>query len=223
MAAPRILIVEDEQRLLDRLIDLFREDGFSVFTASTYRDLESMIELPSVYFDVVVLDRLLEDRDSADLIPKIREKFENISILVLSAITTPAEKTAQLQAGADDYVSKPFDGGELIARVKVLLRRNQTEIRQANVVLNSERRTMKVNNTDVPLTNKEFILLRTLMKHPGKIFSKAFLYEKVWEMNSDVDSNVVETTVNKIRRRLEDVGAVLQIKNSRNVGYWVEE
>jgi DNA-binding response OmpR family regulator len=82
---------------------------------------------------------------------------------------------------------------------------------------------MKVDEHETPLQNKEYQLLRTLMQAPGKVFNKAYLYTKVWEMSEDVESNVVETTVNKLRRRLKEAGSSVQIKNVRNTGYWIEE
>lgn len=219
----RILLVEDELRLLQHLTDTMDAEGFSTFTCSSFRDLESLLTLPSKRFDVIVLDRLLNGRDSAELISRIKVELPNSRIMILSAINTPSEKALLLDLGADDYVAKPFDSEELIARVRALLRRNLHRLRIGNVTLNSLNRTMLVSNHEVPLTNKEFILLRTLLETPGKIFNKTVLYEKVWEMSTDVESNVVEATVNKLRRRLTDADATLKIKNTRNLGYWVEE
>lgn len=223
MAEPRILIVEDESKLLERLSQIFHEDGFSVSSCASFIEFENALNRPSQLFDVIVMDRLLQGRDSAELMKRISEELPDVKVLVLSAINTSAEKASLLNSGADDYVAKPFDGEELVARVRVLLRRSRPEVKLGNVLLNSENRTMLIDEHDVPLTNKEFIFLRTLIKTPGKIYNKAFLYERVWEMSPEVDSNVVETTVNKLRRRLEDANASIQIKNSRNVGYWVEE
>jgi len=96
-------------------------------------------------------------------------------------------------------------------------------LRMGNLVLNSADRTIKVNDVEISLPNKEFILLRTLLQVPGRIFNKAFLYKKVWDMSPEVESNVVETTINKLRKRLKDAEAAVNIKNARNSGYWIEE
>lgn len=223
MTAPRILILEDEQKIMLHLANLFKEAGFSVFTCGTLKELEGLLNLPVKRFDVAILDRLIHGRDSADLIPRLKTQLPEMKILVLSAINTAAEKASLLYLGADDYVAKPFDGDELLARARVLLRRNRPEILLGNVCLNTDQRSMKVNGTEVTLTNKEFTLLKTLLQTPGKIYNKSALYEQVWEMSSEVESNVVETTVTKLRRKLEDAYATVHIKNSRNVGYWVEE
>ncbi len=217
----RILIVEDESKLLEHLAELIGHEGYSIFTCISFRELENLLTLP-VLFDVVILDRLLHGRDSGELLTQIKQVFE-ARVLVLSAINTSAEKAALIDAGADDYLSKPFESEELKARVRALIRRNFMDLKLGNLALNSADRTIKVNEVEIPLPNKEFILLRTLLQVPGKIFNKAFLYKKVWDINADVESNVVETTVNKIRKRLKDADASVSIKNARNSGYWIEE
>lgn len=219
----RILLVEDEGKLLVHLDRTIHEEGFSTFTCTSYAELENILNLPVKRFDVIILDRLLHGRDSADLLPKIKEALPDVKILILSAINTPTEKTHLLDLGADDYVAKPFDTDELIARIRALLRRTRPELRFANMTMNTDKRTVKINDHDVNLQNKEFILLRTLVQTPGKVFNKTFLYEHVWQVSADVESNVVETTINKLRRRLEECGATFSIKSMRNKGYWVEE
>ena len=223
MSAHRILIVEDEAKLLSHLDRIIRDEGYSTFTCSSYIELETLLKIPVKRFDVIVLDRLLHGRDTAQLITHIKQNLTDTKLLVLSAINTPTEKTQTLDLGADDYVAKPFDRDELIARIRALLRRAPSEIRFGNVILDSERRTMKVGEQEVSLQNKEFILLRTLVRSPGKIFDKNYLYEHVWEMSTEVESNVVEATVNKLRRRLEQIDASFSIKSMRNKGYWIEE
>lgn len=223
MALQRVLIVEDELKLLRHLSDTIGAAGFSVFTTATYNELETMLRLPVKRFDVIVLDRLLVGRDSASLIGTMKKEVPDAKIIVVSAINTAAEKAALLDMGADDYLSKPLDSEELIARIRALLRRNRPEIILGDATLNTDTRALRVRDVDVALTNKEFALLRTLMKSPGKVFSKSFISEQVWEMSAEADSNVVEVTVNKIRKRLADAGASVAIKNTRNIGYWIEE
>jgi DNA-binding response OmpR family regulator len=181
------------------------------------------LELPVKRFDLIVMDRLLHGKDSAVLMAKIKERIPDAKVMVLSAINSSTEKAALLNAGADDYLAKPFDSQELIARIRALLRRNRPDLQCGNVNLDSDNRLLKVENQELALTNKEFVLLRTLVENPGKIFGKTYLYEKVWGVNGEIDSNAVEATVTKLRRRLEELGANIHIKNTRNLGYWIEE
>ncbi len=222
MPSARILIVEDEVKLLSHLVSIVSSTMSSVFTCSSFKELEQILGVKVSRFDVIILDRLLNGRDSAELLPRIKQSYPDARLMVLSAIDTAAEKASLLNQGADDYLAKPFDGEELMARVNVLLRRAPKALSLGNITLQAESRSLSVNGRDIPLTNKEFLLLKTLMQVPGKVFPKNELYESVWEMSADVESNVVEATVNKLRRRLEEVGANVRISNARNAGYWIE-
>lgn len=219
----RILIVEDEVKLLNYLSQIVREEGHSPFTCESYRELENLLLMHIKRFEVIILDRLLHGRDSAELIDKIKTEIPDAKILILSAINSPSEKASLLDKGADDYMAKPFGSEELAARIRVLIRRKEPFLKFGNVILNSHNRTMKIGTQEIALPNKEFVLLRTLISSPGKIYGKAFLYEKVWEVNAEVESNAVGTMVNKLRRRLDEAGATVHIRNTRNEGYWIEE
>lgn len=223
MSSNRILVIEDETKLREHLTKVFVDEGYSVATCSSVFELEELLTLPTKAFDVITLDRLLNGRDSAPLVPKIKAQILGSKIIVVSAINSAAEKAAILDLGADDYLAKPFSSRELVARVRVLLRRSISTLRLGNLVLNLEDRKLLIDDKEMPITNKEFLFLKTLIQSPGKVFSKNVLYENVWEMSADVESNVVEATVNKLRRRFEELGASAEIKNSRNVGYWIEE
>jgi DNA-binding response OmpR family regulator len=223
MSNPRILLVEDEKALRDHLFQTLWEEKFDISVSSTYAELLRLIEAREKHYDVIVMDRLLYGRDSSKLIGDIKKGSPNTSILIISAIGTAVEKASVLGMGADDYLSKPFDPVELIARIRVLLRRSVPKFSLANVTLNLETRAMVVDGKDVALTNKEFVLLKTLVEVPGKVFSKATLYKRVWDMSTEVDSNVIEVTVAKLRGRFKDANAKIRIKNMRNIGYWVEE
>lgn len=225
-SAPRprkVLVVEDEARLLEHLTSLLKEEGFEVTAESSIEALDKIADKSGDDFDILLLDRMMEGRDTADLLEKIKSRLPLSKILVLSAIGTSSEKIRLLDLGADDYLAKPFDSHELVARIRALLRRDRVQLQFSNITLDSDSRTMKVDGQELSLPNKEFVLLRTLLQVPGRVYNKGFLYEKVWDMKSDVESNVVETTVNKLRKRLTEAGAKIQIKNARSSGYWVEE
>lgn len=221
--ALNVLIVEDEIKLLNHLEEKMKSEGFAIFKCGTYIELQQFVKEDHPPIEIIILDRLLNGYDSANLLTEIKEAMPDVKIIVLSAINAANEKINLLDQGVDDYLSKPFDIDELVARMRALLRRNSKELAFGNIVLDIEKRFAKVNGQDVFLQNKEFALLKTLVKTPGKIFNKKMLYEYVWEMNADVESNTVETAVNKLRRRLEEAGANVQIKSLRYKGYWIEE
>lgn len=223
MSSHRILIVEDETKLLSLLARIIAEEGFSTFTCASFGELENLLKIPVKRFDVIILDRLLHGKDSASLVTQIKDVLPEVKIMILSAINSASEKATLLDLGADDYLAKPFSSEELIARIRVLLRRSLPELRFGNLILNTEKRSAKVDEKEISLQNKEFALLKTLIRTPGKVFNKIFLYEHVWEVSTEVESNVVEATVNKLRRRLEEAGANVSIKSTRNKGYWIEE
>ena len=221
MQEAKILVAEDDPKLRS-LLSSTLSDAFAVEETGSYSDLESLLEKPSLSYDVIVLDRMMHGFDASDLLPQFKEKFPQCKILILSAISTPTEKATSLDRGAD-YLSKPFANEELIARVRVLARRAPSEIRLGNIVIDVFSRSASIDGQTLPLTNKEYLLLWTLLRHPLKVFSKAALYELVWQTSADVESNSIETTVNKLRRKLEEAGASASIRNSRKLGYWIEE
>lgn len=218
-----VLIVEDEAKLLTHLVERMKIENFIISKCCSYTELENFIIDPTPAIDIVILDRLLNGQDSSELVPQMKENMPHAKIIVLSAINTASEKTTLLDQGVDDYLSKPFDIDELVARIRALLRRNYNELLLGNIAIDLENRSTKVKGQEVVLQNKEFILLKTLLKTPGKIFNKKYLYEHVWEMSADVESNAVEVAVNKLRRRLEEAGANVQVKSMRHKGYWIEE
>lgn len=217
-----VLVVEDEAKLVE-ILQRTLSESFQVTVFTTYEELAALLEGSSIRFDLFVLDRMLDGKDSLNLIAPLKEKFPQIKVLVLSAISTPSEKAVALDLGADDYLSKPFANEELLARLRVLAKRIPSELRFGNIALDMLERTAKVAEVDLQLATKEFLLLRAFMKTPGKVYPKTTLYEEVWQTSADVESNAIETTVNKLRRKLEEAGASATIKNSRNLGYWIEE
>lgn len=217
-----VLIVEDEAKLVE-ILERTLSESFHVSVITTFEELAAQIDGSSIRFDLLVLDRMLHGKDSLNLIAPLKEKFPQVKVLVLSAINTPSEKAIALDLGADDYLSKPFAHEELLARLRVLAKRLPAELRFGNITLDMLERTAKVADVDLQLATKEFLLLRAFLKTPGKVFPKTTLYEDVWQTSADVESNAIETTVNKLRRKLEEAGASASIKNSRNLGYWIEE
>ncbi len=222
-----ILVVEDEVNILKNLTITLEVEGWTVKSIQNLPALVSILDTKSFYPQVIVLDRILGGEDSATLIGRIKSTFVDTRILILSAIDTGSEKSKLLDLGADDYLSKPFSSAELVSRIKVLARRvalvkSQDELQVGNISLNQYLRTASVSGQSLPLTQKEFQLLILFANNPGKIFPKNILLDKVWGNDIENESKVVEATMNNLRRKLEGNGTSLEIKNIRNVGYWLE-
>lgn len=222
-----VLIVEDEADILRSLVISLEGQGWSVKAASSLSSLEALLQAKAFYPNVVVLDRMLNGEDSVQVLRRIKERFVDTKILILSAIDTGTEKARVLDLGADDYLAKPYSSSELVARLKALSRRSTLVhstglIRVGNLELNQLDRSLFVEGENVSLSQKEFQLLLLFANNPGKIFPKDVLIEQVWKTNKESDSKVVEATMNNLRRKLESSRTSVQIRNVRNVGYWLE-
>lgn len=222
-----ILLLEDDDEISARLSITFESQGWNIKRHSTLSELSQTLESRSFYPQVIVLDRLIAGADSASYVRRIKSVFIDSKILVLSAIDTSTEKARLLDLGADDYVAKPYATSELVARVRALARRSTLVTSAEHVVVGNLKLDMAARQVDVEgepvnVSQKEFQLLALLSHHPGKVFPKDILMEKVWNSKGDVESKVVEATVNNLRRKLEGAGASTVIRNIRNVGYWIE-
>lgn len=226
--AMKLLIVDDELEILKKIAILAESNGHSVKSATSVEALQQILKSKSFYPHVIILDRILNGVDSISLIPDVKTVFADSRLLIVSAIDTASEKASALDAGADDYLAKPFSAVELLARINALMRRknlydDRATLQIKNLTLNKEERTAKVNDGDLlSLSQKEFQLLFMFCSNPGKIFPRDLLLEQIWQSSSEVESKVVEATINNLRRKLESGTAHVEIKNMRNVGYWLE-
>lgn len=222
-----VFLVEDENKLADAIVGHLKAEGFNCDHCARFDEVIPRLRACQPAPVVLVLDRLLFGLDSLELIEPIREIYPDMGILILSAIGSPHEKAAAIDRGADDYLAKPFSYDELVARIRGLERRNQraleTQGRLGNIILDMQNRSVLVEDQKVVLTNKEFLLLRLLVRHPGRVFSKSNVLQSVWEVSSETESNVVEATVNSVRKKLREADASVELKNMRNVGYWLED
>ncbi|HSA59392.1 MAG TPA: response regulator transcription factor [bacterium] len=224
----KILIAEDEPKVRSFVKKATEEAGFTVDAVDTVEDLLASVRANA--YDILILDRLLKGRDSLDRIADIRRSNAHVKILVLSALSEVEDKVKGLTEGADDYLGKPFHVGELIARLRSLARRTESEGRAVkdtllayeDVKIDLETQRVFRANKRVDLSAKEFRLLCTLARHPGKVFSKMELLDQVWDMNHFPESNVVEVTIAGLRGKI-DKGFRPLIHNRRGVGYWLGE
>lgn len=222
----KMFLLEDDFKLTSHLTELFQDLGFSTeHFASLDPFLERVSQKPEP--DFIILDRLIGPHDSKNILAPLRKKHPHVPVIILSAVSTPNEKTELLNMGADDYVSKPFSKDELAARIRVLLRRmnstNPAFIQVGNLTIDLTKRTVSVNNRQEVLPAKEFMLLHTLSERQGRIWNKHDLLDQIWGQSADIETNVVEATITNVRRKLNELGANVTIKNARNMGYWVED
>lgn len=222
-----ILIIEDESALNTYLHDSLKQEGYCISCISTIEELRTLIEQKNITEPhVVIMDRLLHGSDSAELLPTLKARFPTTKVIILSAIGGPSEKSRLLDSGADDYVSKPFSIEELSARIRVALRYNHktsnTLQQYGNLTLNLFNQSAEVEGKKIDLSRKEYQLLTVLLHSPTRVYNRYQLLDTIWDIHSDVESNVVEVTIKNLRKKLETSTASVQILSKRNVGYWVE-
>jgi len=217
-----IHILEDNQELREYLITQMSELRKTVTSSSSIEEFEKL-NLDEV--SLFVLDRIIGEVDIADQLTKITQKYPTSSILILSAINSAKEKARCINLGADDYLGKPFSTEELLARANALLRSPKTLVSHyeyAGIVFDIESFSASIKGKNLNLSPKEFSLLMSLAKNPGKILSREYLLINVWKNSPDLQTNIVETTINSVRKKLSNIGTTHQIKNTRFVGYWLE-
>jgi two-component system OmpR family response regulator len=200
----RILVIEDEPDLLDALGRALREDGYAIDTAGDGR--EGLFKAGSVPYDAIVLDVMLPQLNGLDLLRKLRADGNRVPVLLLTARDALADRVAGLDAGADDYVLKPFEVEELLARLRALIRRHagvaSPRISLGNLLIDTARKTIHRNRRAVRLTAREYALAELLAMHAGKLVSRTMIYEHLFAEDDDSLSNLVEVYVHSLRRKL---------------------
>ncbi|HTX59525.1 MAG TPA: response regulator transcription factor [Verrucomicrobiae bacterium] len=222
-ARPRVLVIDDEPHMRDMLEIGLERHGFDVKCAA---DGPAALALFDSAWrpDAIVLDVVMPKIDGMALLPMLRRASE-APIVMLSARREVPDKIAALTAGADDYVGKPFDLGELAARLHSRVRRPQLSKPQslafAGVALDLEKREVERDGIPIALTAREFDLLATLIREPGRVFTREQLIDRVWGYEAAVEPNVVETYVSYLRAKLERPPFSPLIRTIRRVGYTI--
>jgi len=217
----RALVIEDEKRIATLVRRALTEAGWSVDVLNRGDEgLEALRECP---YDVAVLDIMLPGLDGLALLRRLRSESNPVPILLLTARDGTAEKVEGLEAGADDYLSKPFAVEELVARLRVLLRRRAgdslTIHRLGDLTMDVARRKVTRAGQRIDLTAREFALLELLLRSPGHVFTRTQICEKVWDYNFDPGTNLVDVCVQRLRRKLDDNFTPKLIHTLRGVGY----
>jgi DNA-binding response OmpR family regulator len=220
----KVLIVEDEVKVAEFLRKALQSEGFSV-EVSLRGDEALQMALEGVY-DGIVLDIMLPVRDGLSVLRVLREKGLQTPVLLLSARSHLTERVDGLNAGADDYLAKPFALEELTARVKALCRRRgesrNVQLRMGNLVLDTITRIAQRGAQKMELSAREFRLLEFLMRHPGQVCTRMLLLEKVWDYDFDPGTNLVDVTVRRLRERMESPGEEALIHTVRGQGYMMK-
>ena len=213
----RILIVEDEDRIVSFLQKGLEANGHS--TMAVGDGITAAAVATDADFDLVILDVGLPGQDGFATLAQIRQRGERLPVIVLTARDATSDTVAGFDAGADDYVTKPFRFEELLARVRARLRdqgtSEQTLLEAGDVVLDLRRRTVSVEGRSVELSSREFALAETLFRHPGQVLSREQLLSMVWGYDFEPESNVVDVYIGYLRRKL---GAD-RIETVRGMGY----
>lgn len=217
----RILVVEDEQRLAARIAEGLRDQGMAVDVSHDGTDALDKAELNT--YDVLVLDRDLPGTPGDEVCRQLSARAAAPMILMLTALSGTDDRVDGLSLGADDYLGKPFDLTELIARCRALLRRAQgrsvEHIRYQDLTVNPAAQTVEVGTTRVPLTSREWAILLQLLTNQGIPQSRSRLEESLYGWQEEIESNAIEVHVSNLRKKL---GSKL-IKTVRNIGYVVEK
>ncbi len=224
MSTMRLLLIEDNERLGQLIRDGLTKDGLAVDWQQTLEDGEATLEAAA--FDLVLLDLGLPDGDGLDLIRRLRRASDTIPILVLTARGGLSDRVTGLDAGADDYLVKPFDIAELSARCRALLRRPVQGLTPllsvGKLTFDTSSRQAAHDGALIELSRREAGLLEVLMRRAGAVLTKQALEEAVYDFNEPVTPNAVEVAISRLRRRLEDAGAKDFLHNVRGIGYMLK-
>lgn len=217
----RILIIEDEKDVNQLLAQTLQGNGYE--TVSARNGLDGICELQSQRFDMVLLDLMLPFKSGDEVLKEIR-KDSDIPVIVISAKDLVGTKIDLLTLGADDYITKPFDLGEVTARVISNLRRyhkkeQNRQLSYKELTLDTESKTLAVNGAALELTAKEYGIMELFLQSPSKVFSKSYLYETIWGYEYLGDENVIKTHISNLRSKLKNYSETEYIETVWGLGY----
>jgi heavy metal response regulator len=222
----RILIIEDEQRVWQFLKKGFEAESISVDVATDGEMGLSMARNETC--DAIILDIMLPKKDGLQVVKELRKAGIITPVLILSAQGELDDRVAGLNLGADDYLPKPFSFTEVLARVRAIVRRASADVHSskltvADLELDLLSRRVERGGKEISLTTKEFELLEYLMRNKGRVLSRVILMERIWDMNFDSETNVVDVLVNRLRRKVDDDSPSKLIHTVRGAGYVLKE
>lgn len=220
----RILVIEDEREMASFIERGLNEERYSVDVSLEAEKASFLLQTNE--YDLIVMDIMLPDGNGIELCKEVRAKF-NTPIMLLTAKNTVRDKVAGFDAGADDYLSKPFEFEEFLARVRTLIKRrgfeNKTVLQVADVELNQKTLQVKRAGKEISLTAKEFALLRYLMLNPNQVVTRTMISEHVWNDDFDTFTNVIDVYINYLRNKIDKDFSTQLIHTIRSAGYILKD
>lgn len=221
----KLLIVEDETQLADALTEILKRNKYIVDTA--YNGIDGCDFALTGVYDCIILDIMLPGMNGIEILRSLRAENISTPVLLLTARSEVEDKINGLDCGADDYLTKPFVTGELLARIRALTRRkgelfDENKLNYNGLELNKSSCSMFYGGNDVKLSLKEYQIMELLIANPRQILPKERIIEKIWGYESDVEYNNIEVYISFLRKKLKVIGTSAQIKTSRGIGYSLE-
>ena len=221
----RLLLAEDERALSKALATILERSNYSV---DTVYDGEAALEyLAADNYDGVILDIMMPKKDGITVLKEMRSRGSKIPVLILTAKSEVDDKVLGLDSGANDYLTKPFHSRELLARIRAMTRTQSSQtssvLQMGNITLDQRTYELSSPTGSFRLANREFQILELLMQNPGNLISAERLMEKIWGYDSETEISVVWVYISYLRKKLSALGANIQIRATRNVGYCLEE
>ena len=221
----RLLLAEDERALSKALATILERSNYSV---DTVYDGEAALEyLAADNYDGVILDIMMPKKDGITVLKELRSRGSKIPVLILTAKSEVDDKVLGLDSGANDYLTKPFHSRELLARIRAMTRTQSSQtssvLQMGNITLDQRTYELSSPTGSFRLANREFQILELLMQNPGNLISAERLMEKSWGYDSETEISVVWVYISYLRKKLSALGANIQIRATRNVGYCLEE
>lgn len=221
----RILVIENDARNTKLIRQTLKANSYAVDVSSTGE--EAVYRLGVNDYDIIVFDIELPDRDGVEIIEEIRAEGIETPIIILTARGSVEDRIRGLDAGADDYLVKPFEVLELLARIRAILRRPRsvlhlTKLTIGELIMDTAGRRVTANGVEIPLTNKEYALLEYFARNPDRVIGREDISEHVWDENFDPFSNLIEVYINRLRRKLKEHAASPVLRTKRGAGYVLE-
>ncbi len=221
----KILLIEDDQSVAAYIAKGLKESNHTVDHADNGKD--GLFLATTEKYDVMIVDRMLPEVEGLKIIQTMRATDNKTPVLILSALGDVDERVKGLKAGGDDYLVKPFAFSELLARVEVLSKRNQTEfgktiIENGDIEINLLSRVVKVKGQEVDLLQREYTLLEYFMKKPNQVITRSMLLENVWDYNFDPQTNIIDVHISRLRKKLDPFTDKQPIVTVRGAGYMLK-